>query len=210
MVLPGAFCLQRSQLHVAGLGHRQLLGRGAKTSLSRGGGRGLRNGSHGISAARARSGRGFAATELDGDRRNEPALVWGEVRDGNAWALGELPATRDSGAADDVACFVGALLSPRHHPVLTYGSLAKMTRCHAGSPPEVRGLGWRLDPKRMGMLAGGHLLAHRLHRHVAPRRAQTNLGVVLLTNAVRPQRHLDEQADFGLPGSIEYFARSLA
>ena len=146
---------------------------------------------------RARDRAKIAATELDGDQRNEPALVWGEVHDGNAWALGGIAGHAGLfSTADDMALFVGALLSPRHHPVLTYGSLAKMTRCHAGSPPEVRGLGWRLDPKEWGSWPEGtywHTGFTGTSLLVAPK---ANLGVVLLTNAVHPQRHLDEQADF--------------
>ncbi len=35
-----------------------------------------------------------AATELNGDQRYEPELVWGQVHDGNAWALGWRCGTR--------------------------------------------------------------------------------------------------------------------
>jgi len=144
-----------------------------------------------------RAREGIAATELDGDQRNEPVLVWGEVHDGNAWALGGIAGHAGLfSTADDMALFVSALLNSRHHPVLSYGSIAKMSQHQAGRQPDVRGLGWKLDPKEWGSWPDGtywHTGFTGTSLLVAPK---ANLGVVLLTNAVHPQRHLDEQADF--------------
>ena len=57
-----------------------------------------------------------AATELDGDQRLEPGLVWGEVHDGNAWALGGMPGTPVFSPVDDLARFASALLAPAGIP----------------------------------------------------------------------------------------------
>ena len=53
----------------------------------------------------------IAATELDGDQRLEPGLVWGEVHDGNAWALGGVAGHAGLFApAADLGRFASALL----------------------------------------------------------------------------------------------------
>jgi CubicO group peptidase (beta-lactamase class C family) len=152
----------------------------------------------------------IAATELNGDQRNEPALVWGEVHDGNAWALGGIAGHAGLfGPADDLARFVTALLNPRHHPVLRYSSIARMSKYQAGRQPDVRGLGWRLEPKEWGAWPEGtywHNGFTGTSLLVAPK---ANLGVVLLTNAVHPKRHLERQADFRVK-IHRTLARSLA
>jgi CubicO group peptidase (beta-lactamase class C family) len=145
----------------------------------------------------ARDRKHIAATELNGDQRNEPALVWGDVHDGNAWALGGVAGHAGLfSTADDMALFVSALLSPRRHPVLSYRSLAAMSRYQAGQQPDVRGLGWKLDPRGWGSWPEGtywHTGFTGTSLLVSPK---ANLGVVLLTNAVHPVRRLDQQADF--------------
>ncbi|MFY9781991.1 MAG: serine hydrolase domain-containing protein [Acidimicrobiales bacterium] len=139
----------------------------------------------------------IAATERNGDQRNEAQLVWGEVHDGNAWALGGVAGHAGLfGPADDLARFVTALLNPRHHPVLRYSSIARMSKYQAGRQPDVRGLGWRLQPKEWGAWPEGtywHNGFTGTSLLVAPR---ANLGVVLLTNAIHPTRHLEKQANF--------------
>jgi serine-type D-Ala-D-Ala carboxypeptidase len=139
----------------------------------------------------------IAATELGGDQRNEPVLVWGEVHDGNAWALGGVAGHAGLfSTADDMALFVSALLNPRRHPVLSPHSIATMSRYQAGKQPDVRGLGWKLDPTGWGPWPEGtywHTGFTGTSLLISPK---ANLGVVLLTNAVHPQRHLDLQADF--------------
>lgn len=144
----------------------------------------------------ARQRPGTAATERDGDQRTGPGLIWGEVHDGNAHALGGVAGHAGLFApAGDLGRFVAALLAP-NHPVLTPGSIAAMHRHQAGSQPDVRGLGWRLEPPDWGGwpattywhtgFTGTSLL-------VAP---EAGIGVVLLTNAVHPTRQLERQAAF--------------
>jgi CubicO group peptidase (beta-lactamase class C family) len=137
---------------------------------------------------------GLAATELDGDQRPEPGLVWGEVHDGNAWALGGIAGHAGLFApASDLEAFVCALLAPDRHPVLSAASIAEMSRRQAGAPPDVRALGWRLDAGEWGPwpestywhtgFTGTSLL-------VAP---DAGVGVVLLLGGVHPARRLDAQ-----------------
>src|SRR5581483_2468635 len=136
--------------------------------------------------------RRIAATELDGDQRLEPGLVWGEVHDGNAWALGGVAGHAGLfSTADDLGSFVSSLLAPELHPVLG-ASVRKLTERRAGAPPDVRSLGWRLDASEWGAwpattywhtgFTGTSLL-------VAP---AAGVGVVLLTGGVHPVRRLDE------------------
>ncbi|MCU1494125.1 MAG: hypothetical protein JWO62_1889 [Acidimicrobiaceae bacterium] len=138
-----------------------------------------------------------AATELDGDQRTEPGLVWGEVHDGNAYALGGVAGHAGLFApCDDLARFVAALLQPRHHPVLTAASITAMTTTQAGEQPDVRGLGWRLEPVGWGDWPAGtywHTGFTGTSLLVAP---EAGVGVVLLTNAVHPSRALDRQEEF--------------
>ena len=137
----------------------------------------------------------IAATELDGDQRLAPALVWGEVHDGNAWALRGIAGHAGLFApGDDMSRFVAALLDAKHHPVLKASTIATMTRFQARSRPDVRAIGWRLQPQGWGKwpedtywhtgFTGTSLL-------LAPKE---NIGVVLLMNAVHPTRQLDRQA----------------
>jgi CubicO group peptidase (beta-lactamase class C family) len=137
--------------------------------------------------------RSIAATELDGDQRLAPGLVWGEVHDGNTWALGGISGHAGLfGPADDLGRFAGALLAPDRHPVLAPASIAELARRQAGAPPDVRALGWRLDASGWGAwpdstywhtgFTGTSLL-------VAP---DAGIAVVLLTGGVHPVRRLDD------------------
>jgi CubicO group peptidase (beta-lactamase class C family)/ribosomal protein S18 acetylase RimI-like enzyme len=141
-----------------------------------------------------RERRSIAATELDGDQRLEPGLVWGEVHDGNAWALGGVAGHAGLFApASDLGRFARALLSDRH-PVLGEASIAEMTRYQAGGPPDTRALGWQLDAREWGPwprttywhtgFTGTSLL-------VAP---ELGCAVVLLTGGVHPSRRPAQQA----------------
>jgi CubicO group peptidase (beta-lactamase class C family) len=134
----------------------------------------------------------IAATELDGDQRLEPGLVWGEVHDGNCWALGGVAGHAGLFAtADDLGRFASALLAS-DPPVLR--APAELWRRQAGEPPDVRGLGWRLDAAEWGRwpettiwhtgFTGTSLL-------IAP---DAGVAVVLLMGGVHPLRRLDEQA----------------
>ena len=137
----------------------------------------------------------IAATELDGDQRLEPGLVWGEVHDGNAWALGGVAGHAGLFApAADLGRFASALLDPERHPVLSAGSIAEMTSYQAGGPPDTRALGWQLDASEWGSwpestywhtgFTGTSLL-------VAP---ELGCAVVLLMGGVHPVRRLEQQA----------------
>ena len=58
-----------------------------------------------------------AATELDGDQRGTPGLVWGEVHDGNAYALGGVAGHAGLFAPlGELARFVQVLTQPRSSP----------------------------------------------------------------------------------------------
>jgi CubicO group peptidase (beta-lactamase class C family) len=136
----------------------------------------------------------IAATELDGDQRLEPGLVWGEVHDGNAWALGGVAGHAGLFAPIfDLELFVQALLRPASHPVLSEASIAEMTRFHAGEPPDVRALGWRLDASEWGSWPGStywHTGFTGTSILTAP---ELGLGVVLLMGGVHPVRRLETQ-----------------
>jgi CubicO group peptidase (beta-lactamase class C family) len=143
----------------------------------------------------ARLRRMTAATEVGGDQRPAPEAIWGEVHDGNAWAMGGVAGHAGLFApVSDVAGFVSALLRPGRHPVLSAASIAEMTSRQAGRSPDVRGLGWRLEPGEWGDWPEGtfwHTGFTGTSILVAPALA---MGVVLLTNAVHPRRRLDRQA----------------
>jgi GntR family transcriptional regulator len=143
---------------------------------------------------RRRERRLVAATELDGDQRLEPGLVWGEVHDGNAWALGGIAGHAGLFApATDLGRFASALLAPAAHPVLSAESIAEMASRQAAAPGDVRALGWRLDAGEWGPwppssywhtgFTGTSIL-------VAP---ALGLAVVLLLGGVHPVRRPDEQ-----------------
>jgi serine-type D-Ala-D-Ala carboxypeptidase len=137
----------------------------------------------------------IAATELDGDQRRVPGLVWGEVHDGNAFALGGVSGHAGLFApVGDLARFARALLSRGTEGVLSPESLALMGSRQAGDGDDVRGIGWKLQPKEWGPwpattlwhtgFTGTSLL-------IAP---EMGTAVVLLTNSVHPRRRLDDQA----------------
>jgi serine-type D-Ala-D-Ala carboxypeptidase len=136
----------------------------------------------------------IAATERNGDQRLQKGLVWGEVHDGNAWSLrGVAGHAGLFGTTDDLGRFVQALLSPKGHPVLTPSSIAHMTRVQAGELPDVRGLGWRLEPVAWGDWPAGtfwHTGFTGTSLLISP---SANLGVALMMNAVHPTRQLERQ-----------------
>jgi GntR family transcriptional regulator len=138
----------------------------------------------------------IAATELDGDQRLEPGLVWGEVHDGNCWALGGVAGHAGLFApADDLGRFVSALLSPDRHPVLSAASIAEMTSHQAGAPPDTRAVGWRLDPSEWGSWPAStywHTGFTGTSLLVAP---ELGCAVVLLMGGVHPVRDLKRQGE---------------
>jgi CubicO group peptidase (beta-lactamase class C family) len=135
-----------------------------------------------------------AATELDGDQRLVPGLVRGEVHDGNAWSLGGVAGHAGLfSTADDLDRFVTALLNPRRHPVLRASTVARLARYQAGHQPDVRGLGWRLEPTEWGSWPEGtfwHTGFTGTSLLISP---AADLGVVLLMNAIHPVRDLERQ-----------------
>ncbi len=139
--------------------------------------------------------RATAATELDGDQRLAPGLVWGEVHDGNAYALGGVVGHAGLFAnLGDLARFVRALLAPEPGRLLSAGSIALMSTRQASTAADVRGLAWRLEPEDWGTWPPGtiwHTGFTGTSLLVAPARGT---AVVLLTNSVHPYRRLDDQA----------------
>lgn len=136
-----------------------------------------------------------AATELDGDQRLGPGLVWGEVHDGNAHALGGV-----SGHAGlfaplrDLARFAGTLVASQPGDVLSAESIRLLGRRQAVAGDDVRGMGWKLEPRDWGPWPPGtfwHTGFTGTSFLVAP---AAGVAVVLLTNAVHPQRRLEQQA----------------
>ncbi|HTW09505.1 MAG TPA: N-acetylmuramic acid 6-phosphate etherase [Acidimicrobiales bacterium] len=136
-----------------------------------------------------------AATELDGDQRLERGLVWGEVHDGNAHALGGVAGHAGLFApAGDLARFVRALLPGGPGGLLEPASIDLMRTRQAATGDDVRGLGWRLAPDEWGAWPPGtiwHTGFTGTSLLVSP---EAGTAVVLLTNSVHPQRRLDQQA----------------
>ncbi len=137
----------------------------------------------------------IAATEQDGDQRTTAGLVWGEVHDGNAFALGGVSGHAGLfGTAADLGRVAAALLQPERHPVLSAATLSLMTSRRAGLAGEERVLGWRIRPQGWGEWPEGtiwHTGFTGTSILVAP---ALGAAVVLLTNAVHPVRRLAESA----------------
>jgi serine-type D-Ala-D-Ala carboxypeptidase len=139
----------------------------------------------------------IAATEADGDQRTRAGLVWGEVHDGNAFALGGVSGHAGLfGTAGDLGRFASALLRPDHHPVLSAETIAVMTSRQTGPDQEARVLGWRVRPEKWGSWPDGtiwHTGFTGTSMLIAP---ALDAAVVLLTNAVHPVRRAAETAEF--------------
>ena len=132
-----------------------------------------------------------AATEADGDQRTGTGLIWGDVHDGNAFALGGVSGHAGLfGTAADLGRFAAALLRPDHHPVLSAATLALMTSRHAGAAGEERVLGWRLQPQGWGYWPAGTLWHTGFTGTSVLVSPPLDAAVVLLTNAVHPVRRL--------------------
>jgi CubicO group peptidase (beta-lactamase class C family) len=136
-----------------------------------------------------------AATELDGDQRGTPGLVWGEVHDGNAYALGGVAGHAGLFAPlAELARFAQVLLVPELAKVLSAESVTQMTSHQAGQGDDVRGIGWRLEPREWGPWPDGtiwHTGFTGTSLLVAP---SMGAAVVLLTNSVHPRRRPEDQA----------------
>jgi len=159
--------------------------------------------------------RRIAATEADGDQR--PGLVWGQVHDGNAFALGGISGHAGLfGTAGDLGRFASALLTPDRHPVLSAETLALMTAWRAGAGAEARVLGWRLRPDAWGDWPDGtiwHTGFTGTSLLIAP---ALDVAVVLLSNAVHPVRRLEQTGVFrarihrAVRGTLDYPERDFA
>ena len=174
--VPGSVLLQRSRVHAARLGDQPIapacrIDRAFAETVAA---------PLGLERTRfrppKRERRLIAATELDGDQRLEPGLVWGEVHDGNAWALGGVAGHAGLFApAADLGRFASALLDPERHPVLSAGSIAEMTQLSGRRPARHARARLAAGRERVGIVAGVDLLAHGVHRHLAPGRARARL-----------------------------------
>jgi CubicO group peptidase (beta-lactamase class C family)/predicted N-acetyltransferase YhbS len=137
---------------------------------------------------------GIAATEVNGDQRLHDVAIWGEVHDGNAFALGGISGHAGLfGTIDDLARFAAALLRPEDHPVLNADIIDLMTQRHtAAGGADVRALGWRLRPQGWGSWPRGtywHTGFTGTSMLISP---GADTAVVLLTNFVHPERRLEE------------------
>ena len=137
----------------------------------------------------------IAATEADGDQRAGTGLIWGEVHDGNAFALGGVSGHAGLfGTVGDLGRFAAALLRPERHPVLSAATLALMTSRHAGAAGEAAGARLAGAAGQWGSWPAGtiwHTGFTGTSVFVAP---ALDAAVVLLTNAVHPVRRLAETA----------------
>lgn len=136
----------------------------------------------------------IAATERNGDQRLSQQLVWGDVHDGNAWALGGVAGHAGLFApTSDLINFTQSLLGARGRRVLSAATVASIAQKPIGSQPNVRGLGWRLDPSTWGPWPTGTLWHTGFTGTSLLASPAANLGVVLMTNAIHPTRQLDRQ-----------------
>ena len=135
----------------------------------------------------------IAATEVNGDQRLHDEVIWGEVHDGNAFALGGVSGHAGLFApVEDMERFARALLRPGAHPVLNDATVGMMTALQARSETDARGLGWRLRPSGWGRWPAGtiwHTGFTGTSLLISP---GAQVAVVLLTNFVHPRRRPDE------------------
>ncbi|GAC1583560.1 MAG: serine hydrolase domain-containing protein [Candidatus Dormibacteria bacterium] len=122
--------------------------------------------------------------------------VWGHVHDENARALGGVSGHAGLFAPlDDVAKFAQALIASDRHPGLAPYLPPDPSQPRIGAPPDVRGLGWRLQPQPIAPGwpedAYGHTGFTGTSMLVAPR---SGIAAVLLSNAVHPKRRLNGAA----------------
>jgi serine-type D-Ala-D-Ala carboxypeptidase len=133
----------------------------------------------------------IAATEADGDQRLRPGLAWGQVHDGNAFALGGVSGHAGLfGPAADLARYAASYLG--RHPLLSPATIALMTARQVGD----RVLGWRLDPDALGDWPAGTLWHTGFTGTSLLISPALDTAVVLLANAVHPVRRLDQTAAF--------------
>jgi serine-type D-Ala-D-Ala carboxypeptidase len=148
----------------------------------------------------------IAATEADGDQRRGPGLVWGQVHDGNAFALGGVSGHAGLfGPAADLARYAASWLGV--HPLLSPATVALVTSRRAGAGETARALGWRTHPEVLGDWPEGtlwHTGFTGTSLLIAP---ALDTAVVLLSNAVHPVRRLAETMAFR--GDVHRAARAV-
>jgi CubicO group peptidase (beta-lactamase class C family) len=140
--------------------------------------------------------RRIAATEYQPELGR--GMVWGEVHDENAWALGGVAGHAGLfSTAHDVAVLAQTLLDGGRHGrtrILRASTVRAMLRNHnAGFPGDAHGLGFELNQRRyMGPLASPVTFGHTGYTGtslvVDP---AADAFVVLLTNTVHPSRSLE-------------------
>jgi CubicO group peptidase (beta-lactamase class C family) len=94
----------------------------------------------------------------------------------------------------ELARFAQVLLVPELAKVLSAESVTQMTSHQAGQGDDVRGIGWRLEPREWGPWPDGtiwHTGFTGTSLLVAP---SMGAAVVLLTNSVHPRRRPEDQA----------------
>ena len=115
-----------------------------------------------------------------------PGLVWGEVHDGNAFALGGIAGHAGLFAPlEDLVTFTRHLLRPDGRVFDTDAVDSFATR-RAGRSPDVRGLGWRLAPEGWGSWPEGTLWHTGFTGTSLLVSRELDLGVVLLQTRSTP------------------------
>lgn len=137
-----------------------------------------------------------AATELEGDQRLTPGLIWGDVHDGNAFALGGVAGHAGLFAPLHDLCLFAQTLLGAAGPLFSAETLAMLSAPQATSDGDTRSIGWRLvPPAEWGQWPAGtlwHTGFTGTSMLVAP---PLGVAVVLLTNAVHPHRDLPRQSE---------------
>jgi len=134
----------------------------------------------------------IAPTEFDHEWRKR--LVWGEVHDENAAALGGVaPHAGLFGTAPDLARFAAMLLNGgvfENHRYIAPETLRRFTAL-AGVPGSSRALGWDTPS---GVSSSGTLMSKRAYGHTGFTGTsmwmdpETGVFVIILTNRVHPSR----------------------
>jgi CubicO group peptidase (beta-lactamase class C family) len=139
----------------------------------------------------------IAATEAGGDQRSRPGLTWGQVHDGNAFALGGVSGHAGLfGTAGDLGRYAAALLTPGQHPVLNEATIELITSRRAGAADTSRVLGWLIDPPGLGDWPAGTLWHTGFTGTSLLISPAADTAVALLANAVHPVRRPDEIGPF--------------
>lgn len=116
--------------------------------------------------------------------------VFGVVHDENARALDGVSGHAGLfSTVDDLARFAAALLAPGEHPVLSARRISEAMTASAGSPPDERGLGWRVRPADLAPGWPGDTVGHTGFTGTSLVLSRSaGLAAVLLGNATHPVR----------------------